>query len=366
MIIYTSILAALLLWTVFNSLSLPRLRDADTPGSEAPLVSILVPLRNEERNIRTLVESLKNVNYPSLQFVFLDDGSEDRTNEKLHQLTADDERMQIVEGKPLPEGWVGKVHACHQLSQFAEGTYYLFLDADVRVHQNTVTRTLAQFKQNTGMVTGFPYIPLKSALGHLLVPMQHFLVYVHLPVLLANYFTWPRATAAHGAFMMFRAEAYDQTGGHAAVKNSLVEDIHIARVIKKSGWIGKLVNNTNSVTCYMYESNKEVWEGFAKNFFPGLGRNIWLAAFIAFSYAILFVLPLPLALYAVFLSSWEYAIPLLCITGIKFTVDIFSRQKWWLALMFPLSVVTMIIMLAYSVFLGSSDKGFTWKGRTYQ
>ncbi|SDN39229.1 Glycosyltransferase, catalytic subunit of cellulose synthase and poly-beta-1,6-N-acetylglucosamine synthase [Alkalicoccus daliensis] len=366
MTFYLTLLALLFVWTIFNTISLPGMKNQFMPQTDAPLVSVLIPLRDEERNIPALINSLKNLSYNNVEFIFLNDNSTDNTDALLKEYIDGDARMKIISGKKLPEGWVGKVHACYQLAQYGRGEFFLFLDADVRVDPMVIQRSLALFKKGTGLITGFPHIPLKSFLGHLLVPMQHFFVYVHLPVLLANKTLWSKATAAHGAFMMFRAEAYHAIDGHKSVKNSLTEDIHIAKELKKHGWYVSLVNNTNFVSCYMYETNKEVWHGFAKNFFPGLGRSLTAAFGLTVVYMGLFILPALIAFMGILSLNLVYFLPLLLTFSIKLTVDVFSNQKLYLFLLFPLSAAAMLAMLAYSAYLGISRKGFDWKGRKYQ
>ncbi|WP_147804854.1 glycosyltransferase [Alkalicoccus halolimnae] len=362
---YIIFLFIMLLLTIINGSLMPLLRDK-RQSSFTPSVSILIPMRNEEANVKPLLDSLGHITYRELEILILDDGSTDQTAEKLVEASSKDQRIHLLEGEDLPKGWVGKVHACYQLSKQAKGDFLLFLDADVRVHPNIIDRSLHAFTEKTGLVTGFPQIPLKSLLGHLLVPMQHFLVFFHLPVLLANHTLWDKSTAAHGAYMMFRKKAYDEINGHYSVKASLVEDIHIAKIMKRTGWNVRLVNNTNTVQCFMYETNKEVWEGFSKNFFPGLGRSITIMTAIIIFYSLLFLLPVPIAFLGIYTGELLYFLPLLLTLSIKLAVDLFTRQKPWLFILFPLSIVMMFTILAYSAFLGFSKRGFTWKGRNYQ
>ncbi|WP_158282149.1 glycosyltransferase [Salipaludibacillus keqinensis] len=329
-------------------------------------VSVLIPLRNEQRNVGPLLASLKKLTYENLEFILLDDGSVDNTKELLVKEINGDRRFTIIEGKPLPAKWIGKVHACHQLSKEANGEYFLFLDADVRVHPDTVQRSLHAFSKNTGLISGFPQYPLRSFLGHLLVPMQHFVIYLHLPVVLANHTRWAATTAAHGAYMMFRRDAYERIGGHEIVKHSLVEDVHITREIKRHGFYVKLVNNTNTIICHMYETNKEVWDGFSKNLFPGLGRNPFLVFALIIFYLLMFIFPLPLAIYGAITGNLLLMTPLFFTMSIKLSIDLMTRQKWWLFILTPFSVIFMLMLMVYSMYLGLFRRGFTWKGRTYQ
>lgn len=369
-IILIAVLLLVQLWVVINGLLLPRIKAlpeaARVRSSEQPRVSVLIPMRNEARNVKGCIQSCKGLRYNNLHFVIIDDNSEDDTRELLVREIDGDPRFQIIDGKPLPEGWVGKVHACQQLSQQANGAFLLFLDADVRVGPWLIVESLRHMHPHVGLLSGFPRFPLKSMLGYLIVPLQHVIVFMHLPVVLANYTTWPAASAANGAFMLFRREAYEDIGGHAAVKDSLVEDVHIARQIKTRGWLAKLSNPTASVICLMYANNVEVWEGFSKNIFPGLGRNPVFVAVLTLFYAIFFVAPLPVALYGLLQGQLLLVAPLLLTWTIKFSIDIMTRHQWWLCFLMPVSMFILILLMNYSMYLVFFRRGFTWKGRHYK
>ncbi|MCQ5363981.1 hypothetical protein NOW01_03045 [Anoxybacillus salavatliensis] len=106
-----------------------------------------------------------------------------------------------------------------------------------------------------------------------LVPLQHFFIFFHLPLVFANYTNMRATTAAHGACLFFERTAYEAIGGHASVKQELVEDVMIARKMKEHRYRVILANVSTHVVCYMYETNKEVWAGFLKNVYIGLNRS---------------------------------------------------------------------------------------------
>ncbi|MCM2674195.1 glycosyltransferase [Alkalicoccobacillus plakortidis] len=263
------------------------------------------------------------------------------------------------------KAWVGKVYACHQLSQQASGEYLLFLDADVRLEPNTIELSLELLdKKRVGLLSGFPKFPVDGFLASLLVPMQHVLIYLHLPLYLANYTTYAAASAAHGSFMFFDSKIYRSFGGHQAVKSSLVEDVHLTRAVKQSGERTCLANMTSHATCYMYHSNREVWNGFSKNAFPGIGRSFLLAVIVISFYSLAFVLPL-LLLWFAFTLHWLWALPLVISLMIRLLIDWLSNQKIWIGLFMPFSALSFIIILIRSMYLSLNKSGFTWKGRTY-
>ncbi len=361
--IYTAILIIFTILTVLNLAFLPRLKEASPSNA---FVSLLIPMRNEERNVESLIQNLKRLTHQSLEIIILDDGSTDQTSELLKKSIGNDSFFKVIVGKPLPEGWVGKVHACHQLSQEAEGEYLFFLDADVRIAPDTIEKVLAKIERHrSGFVTGFPQFPVKPLLGKLLVPFQHFLVFFHLPLFMANYTKFPAFTAAHGAFMFFKREAYESIGGHQAVRSSLLEDVHITRLVKKKGWKATLVNNTEDAVCHMYDTNREVWEGFLKNIYIGLGQNPFLVGLASLFYFAFYFIPLPLFGYGIISLQWTYCLPLIVVWAQTFIVDRISNQSLHHFWLMPLASLALIAIMWASMVKRIRKQTYKWKGRSY-
>lgn len=363
--IYIMLLSCFLLWTIFNSFFLPAL-PVSFSTKETPAISVLVPMRNEERNVETIISSMKALNYPHLEMIVLNDQSTDRTQELLEQAIAGDTRFKIIQGKELPDGWVGKVHACHQLQQAAHGDYLLFADADIRFLPSSVGQTLSLMKQkNAALLSGFPAFDVPPLLSKLMVPMLHFVVFFHLPIALANYTKMPAATAANGMWMMFERKTYDEIGGHAAVRGSLVEDVHIARKIKASGQKMLLANITKSVRCRMYEKNSEVWEGFLKNSYTGIGRSPLIACGLTLFYTLFYIAPLFLAVFGLFKGEFLFVLPYLLTVLQQGYVLIKTQQRVLLAFLMPFQAAAMIAVLLTAMWKSWRKKTYSWKGRQY-
>lgn len=351
----------LVLWTLVNSLFLQRL---NRPMMSGPDVSILVPLRNEERNVEKLVKSLQQVTYQNVVFYMLNDHSTDATGLLLEQLTADDQRFTILNGRALPAGWVGKVNACQQLGEVATGAYYCFLDADVEIHPTFISRVIGTMEsKQVDLMSGFPKFQVRNLLSKLVIPMMHFLVNVHLPIVLANYTKWTAATAANGIFMCFRASAYHAVGGHAVVKSSLVEDVAFAKVMKKHQFRVKLARISPFVSCDMYASNRDTWEGFVKNTYVGTGRSPWIVFVVTFFYSVFYILPILL-----FIQTLEliYLYTYILTVVQRMIVDIRANQFTLRALLLPLSCSVMLMILWASMWRTFTKKPYHWKGREYQ
>ncbi|EWG10947.1 glycosyltransferase [Cytobacillus firmus] len=359
-------LTLFLLWTLWNMSGLPSLPAPDLTESSHPPVTILVPLRNEERNVSGLISSLKSISYPNVEIILLDDGSRDRTLSLLRDHTAGDSRFKIVIGTELPSGWAGKVYACHQLQREAKGDYFLFLDADVRLSPDLIEKALALLKKTgSKLLTGFPSFEVPGILSKLLIPMMHFVVLFHLPIRIANKGKMISATAANGAFMLFERKAYQEMGGHYSVQSSIVEDVQLAKNMKTSGFSVCLADISDDISCRMYERNSEVWEGFVKNIFSGLGRSVPMVILLSLFYACFYVLPGLLLLYGLWTLQPVYALPCFLTVLQRMAVDWKANQRLSLSFFMPLSAVSLIIIMNASMWRWIRKKPYSWKGRHY-
>ncbi|TRZ39728.1 glycosyltransferase [Niallia circulans] len=354
------------LWTLWNMSGLPSLPASNLNKNLQPLVSVLVPLRNEAQNVAGLINSLKSLSYPNVEFLLLDDGSSDQTLCLLQENTSGDSRFKILRGRELPAGWAGKVHACHQLQEKAKGEYFLFIDADVRLKSGVIGKALTLLKkENVKLITGFPSFEVPGIMSKLLIPMMHFVVLFHLPLHLANRSKMSAATAANGVFMFFERNAYQEIGGHRTVRTSIVEDVHLARQMKLSGYKVCLANISTDVSCRMYERNSEVWEGFIKNIFTGLGRSVPLVLLLSVFYGFFYVLPGILMVYGLWMFQPLFVLPYILVVLQRMAVDWKASQRLSLSFFMPISAAILIIIMNASMWRWIRKKPYSWKGRQY-
>lgn len=356
-------------WIAYNVRGWPH-ASLEDPASY-PFVSILVPARNEERGIRRCLESLLRQDYPHFEVLCLDDRSEDATRSILEELNQRYPQLKILQGGELPPAWAGKCHACHQLSEAASGDWLLFTDADTIHAPNMVRRMIATAQeQGASLLTGFPRVWSSHAFGWLIVPMLFFVIALHLPLRLVTGSADPRFMAAHGAFLLFRREDYFALGGHAAYPREIVEDMALARGIKRSGKRAVLTDITPYVTCDMYERPADVWNGFTKNLFLGLGRSTPLLALLLLFYSVCYIWPLVgIILYTATGTIFAAVCLLVCYLLMcmqKWIVDraFGTRGAWFLLL--PLSFLGLIFIALRSWYIDITNKGYAWKGRIYR
>lgn len=276
-----------LLVAITNYLQQPNI-EAKPPGNEALLkeVALLIPARNEAANLAHLLGNLRDV--PFHQILILDDYSEDRTPEVVREYQQTMPNLELVQGAPLPEGWVGKNWACHQLGQNASGSnYYLFIDADVMLTKEGLIRTVQEVKtQKLGLLSVFPAQRMKTFGERTVVPIMHYLLLSLLPLSWVHRFASSSLVGASGQFMLFNADKYREHQWHEQVKDQVVEDMAIASKLKELGYQVEALTTQNMVQCRMYSGYPEALSGFAKNMHAMMGGS-WIGMFIIVFFMIL-------------------------------------------------------------------------------
>jgi len=341
------------------------------PQSDAPddaLVSVCIPCRDEEDNLEAVVGSVLASRHDAIEVVIYDDDSTDRTSEILARLVAQHERLTVATAMPLPPGWVGKQHACYRLSQEARGDWMLFIDADVRLEPDAVGRALA-FARASGasLVSTFPRQITGSLSEMLIVPMMFYLLMGYLPFSRMRRTLSPSASAACGQFLMVERKAYAESGGHAAIRDSMHDGVKLPRLFRKVGHKTDLFDGTRLCRVRMYRGFTQTWRGFAKNAYEGLG-SLGLLVFLTVLHLVVHVAPwivLPLNL----LADGPVLVSLFA-TG---AIVLQASQRLLLAHRFchasaiaglhPIAI-TMLTIIQWRSYLLHRRSGRSWKGRT--
>ncbi|MDZ7401873.1 MAG: glycosyltransferase [candidate division KSB1 bacterium] len=355
------ILFLILSTTLLNFFTAPRIARAPKLRT-TPKVSILIPARNEEQNIGKCLDGLTKQDYPNFEIIVLNDHSDDNTLQVIQEHQKRDERIQSINGKDLPDGWLGKNWACHQLSQVATGDIFIFTDADNRHASFAVKNTVAHIQNlKLGLISAFPQQWTVTLAEKMIVPIMDIFVYGTLPLWATYYLPFPSMAAANGQWIAFTREAYQQLGGHETVKNELVEDTFLARLAKKKRIKILTTAGTDAVFSRMYQNANEVWHGFSKNFYGLAGYNNIVFFGIIFSMLIAFVSPYVLWLVPAVRTLALVAIGMNLL--IRILISIKYKHPFWV------SVLLHPISMLYAVFIGlnsflSINRGtIRWKGR---
>ncbi|TCK73649.1 glycosyltransferase family 2 protein [Acidipila rosea] len=359
--------AALFLWNLAIYRPPAALKRASRPG-----ISLLIPARNEEQSIAAAVEHALASQDVELELIVLDDASTDRTAEIVREFSTRDGRVRFASAPRLPAGWNGKQHACHVLASLASHDLLCFLDADVRLAPQALTR-MAGFLHASGsdLVSGFPREETGTFLERLLLPLIHFVLLGYLPLAAMRRSKSRGFAAGCGQFMMAKREAYFATGGHASIRSTMHDGLLLPRLFREHGFRTDLADLTDLAACRMYRDARQVWQGLAKNATEGMAAP---ARILPFSLLLFFGQVLPLAL-ALALLLWSRP----TLPGVRALVYgalvasymprliavVRYRQSFAGAILHPVGVSVLLILQWYALVRKLSGHTFTWKQRAY-
>ncbi len=353
--------AVLLLTAIFNAVSAPMLRKS-LPRKATPAVSVLIPARNESGNIGRCLTSLLQQDYPDFSITVLDDQSEDDTAAIVRSFAEQYPNLELINGTPLPENWIGKNWACHQLSKQAKGDILIFCDADTWHEPTAVSNTVGWMQQyGLQLFSSFSQQKTHSLMEKLVLPVIDMLVFAALPIWLTYYSRSPLFAAANGQWFCITRETYDALGGHEAVRQQPVEDVELSRLAKRRGKRILVAAGTDAVYCRMYHSAREVWEGFTKNLYGIAGYNP--VSFFS-TLAILFATSVLPWLLLIPEATRTIAIIVLAATILmRFLLAIRYRHPLIISIFLHPVAVFITILIGLNSFFSIKRGQLQWKGR---
>ncbi len=321
-------------------------------------LSVLIPARNEEKNLPVLFASLLESDYLNFEIWVCDDHSTDATNSILKKWSKKDKRINYFKGKDLPEGWMGKNFACHQLSQKATGDYFLFIDADVIVSEDSLSKAVNYAgKRQVSLLSIFPKQIMQKISEQISVPFMNWALLNLLPLMLVLKSGKSIFSAANGQFMLFNAEEYLQNKWHERVKRSNVEDILIARLMKGSKKRVAVLLGDNDVFCRMYTGYSEALNGFSRNVHEFFLGKRWLMVFF---WIVLIAGPLVVYSYL----GWQYFVLFMGLLLINcIAVSLASKQNVLLNIVLHPAQMLFFSQLVIENFKLKLKKKSEWKGR---
>ncbi len=240
-------------------------------------MSVLVPARDEEANIGPALDAILANRGVELEVIILDDGSTDDTGRIVCERAAADPRVRLLAGEELPPRWSGKQFACWTLARAARHPVLLFVDADVRLAPDCLSRMTGHLEDHgLDLLSGFPRQRTETLAEKLIIPQIFVLLLGYLPLLFARRSSSPGFAAGCGQLMMVRREAYHRAGGHKAIRFTMHDGLLLPRLLRKAGARTDLVDATPLATCRMYETWPEIWSGFSKNATEGMAKPVAL------------------------------------------------------------------------------------------
>jgi chlorobactene glucosyltransferase len=366
----------LMLWRARGSPSLDDEPSENPP--EPPLVSVVVPARNEAHNIERCVRSLLNSKWPSLEVIVVDDRSEDATGPLVRALAEADVRVRVIDGAPVPEGWFGKQWACAQGASAARGSTLVFTDADTAHAPTLITRSMhAMHARALDFLTVGGFQELGSFWERVVMPQVFYMIATRYGGAgTVNRARRSRDKIANGQYLCFTRACYDAIGGHASVRGKAAEDLALAQLVHARGMRGELVIGAHELSTRMYTSLAEVVNGWTKNIVTA-GADTLPAGVVPrlLLPVLLLVVPLmhlapPVTLIASLFvpvasgaRMWATVCTVVLLLWWAFIYVRAFRQSPLYALTLPLGALIVLFIIARATMRG---RGVEWKGRRYQ
>jgi chlorobactene glucosyltransferase len=348
--------------TIVNLAVAPRLRDGVLPDVR-PLVSVIIPARDEERMIERTLRAMLAQTYPALEIVVVDDRSVDATGAIVDRLASEDARLVAVHNEEPPPGWLGKPWALHQGSLRARGELLLFVDADVLYEPGAIAAAVAHFQERrVALVSLMPSLRMRGFWEHIAMPNLAFFLFTIFPLWLSNRTRLPILGVGGGPGNLVRRTDYDAAGGHVALQDAVVDDVGLARLMRRTVGRTEVVRAEDLVSVRMYEGLGQVIEGFTKNGFAVTGRSYVIIFIATLLGAVAHLLPYALAFTGDVLAIITVAVitltRVILFRALHYRMDnaLFGH---------PLMIALWGYILLRSTWYTGIRRRLLWRGRTY-
>ncbi|MDP3919670.1 MAG: glycosyltransferase [Candidatus Omnitrophota bacterium] len=353
----------------------PVVRPSPALEEQNELVSVIIPAKNEEKNIEFCVNSLLNQDYAKFEIIVINDNSTDRTETILRNLGAEAPslrgRMKYMNAPETPPGWTGKNFAIHTGVAEARGNWLLFTDADTRHEPSSIRASMQHvLSRDIAFLTLLPRCLVKSFWEYLIQPCAMALIGLWFPLERVNH---PRSSVyfANGQYLLIQKNLYRKLGGHESVKEAYLEDFALMKKSKQSGSHTQCAFGMDVYGTRMYDSFAGIWKGWRRIFLhaferkpaPLVGKTISLVAFSVLPY--LFLIPLTrlaLTLPEQYGFLWGASLVLLIfILGTAWKAYSIVRAKRLFALLYPLAAFIVSIILLDATWMALTKKATTWR-----
>jgi len=317
-----------------------------------------VPLRNEESNVSELIENLNSqTSLAHAEFIILDDGSDDSTFDLVKTAIEIKPKFRLIQGEPLPTGWIGKVWALHQLEAHSNGEIIVSIDADVRLTPDAISKSITLMKSaQLNFLSPYPHQIAKTLGERLIQPLLQWSWMSTLVLRFSERTSFSSMAVANGQFFIVQKRALVAAGGYEAVKSAVLDDVFLARRLIKTGSRGAVVSGAKIAQCRMYASWSEIEAGYGKSLRHAFGSIFGSMSAVVFLF-ITGVAPLVVALMG---SMWGWiAFTFMTLTRILSARQ--SRMRTLDSLLHPISSTLLIYLIFYSYLMRGDVQ---WKGRT--
>ncbi len=334
-------------------------------GVEWPSVTVVIPARNEERNIREALGSVLQLDYPRLEVLAVNDRSTDRTGEILDEFAAEHDRLSVLHVRELPAGWLGKNHALHFAASRSAADLVLFTDADVVMSPDLLRRAVAYMtRENLDHLALAPRVSMPG------MWLKAFAIVF--TMFFSAYFRPWKARDPHssayvgiGAFNLMRMRAYRELNGHERIAMRPDDDLMLGRIVKRNGYRQDFGDATDQMSVPWYGSIWEMTVGLEKNLFAGVDYRVWIIGISSLILLMFNVAPFLMVFVASGLSRLLFggsmAILLLASLGAAHRLALPLRS----AFLFPLAVLLFLFVQWRATWLTLWQQGIRWRETFY-
>jgi len=385
------ILGVVIIYWIHNQYHLDIVVTPVQPPQQAPLISVCIPARNEEDNIRKCVEATLYQDYPNLEVIVVDDRSTDETLEILLELASLlakrkeqapslHTQLKIINGSDLPDGWAGKPHALYQASAVARGEWLCFVDADTFLAPNAISACYAKaLETKADLFTTLHRQITETFWEKVVMPLVMTSLSVGFSPRKVND-PKRRDAVANGQFILIKQSVYDAIGGHEKIKDHIVEDKAISEQVKWNGYRLIIADGFQVISTRMYTSFETMWEGWTKNIYLGLREQPALLFLGAFGASLGLVAALFLPIWPLLGLGWflleKNWMPIIVILeallawGYLFYQRVVVNKRMNVPASYvwttPLGAGIFAGLIFSSAWKVISGPGVTWRGRRYQ
>jgi chlorobactene glucosyltransferase len=378
-LLYASLVFIVGLWATLLSFSNRRVMEKlkiIAPLTEKPLVSIAIPARNEEHFIEACVSSLIDQTYENIEILILDDNSTDNTAREVQKMLEKDQRVRIIKGKPLKQGWRGKLYAMQQLYEESRGEYILFTDADTVHNPNSVEYGLGIIiNERASMVSGYPKQNGKGIWVQTLVSAMLFNTVLYMPLRLQEKVQLSPFAMAIGQYLLLKRTVLQDIDGFTSIPDVICDDVMLARACTRSGHKYIFADMKDALSCKMFSTFKGGFEGLERSITGVIAIKAYIVPLMLLVAAVLLVCAAaPLAtvvmLIQLLINPALSPLPFLLMVGGSLLLfgswtatGLYHGFPLRVAMQGPITFVFVVAMYLHGYYRKVSGKGFMWKGR---
>lgn len=379
MIVISSLFFIIGLWAFLlffsNKKYLQNLQKGWQAYKSDELITVAVPARNEEACIERCIRSLLKQSHTNLQILILDDASTDATRSIAQRIAQEDDRITVLQGKQLQQGYRGKIFAMQQLLEASKGSYILFTDADTIHTENSVAYGLAMLKKTkASLVSGYPKQLTPSLPVELIVSAMLFNPVLFVPFKLQEKLQARLFAMAIGQYLMIKTDALVEAGGFDSIKSETCDDVALARMFAQKGYGQVFAPMQEFLSCEMFTSFSSGWHSLERSINAVVKQNFLGLLLILCIVCILILLSCSPFFTLFILSQLFFKEGFLLVFVLSLGGNILLFTAWMRATSYfkfskqsgyfvHLTICFIVLMYLHGLYLHLSGKGFVWKGR---